>query len=198
MFTGLVETVGQIRRIEQRGGNRFFSIQADFAHELQPGESVAVNGCCLTVVSNTRGLFRVEAVAETLRATNLSRLTVGERVNLERALKIGARVGGHLILGHIDEIGIVKLVAHRPGATLLTVTVKPENCRLLVTNGSVAVDGVSLTVRSVQRGEFCINLIPFTLARTTLSERRSRDRVNIEYDILVKAAQRAVPAPPPM
>ncbi|MGQ9707977.1 MAG: riboflavin synthase [bacterium] len=191
MFTGLVEVIGTIRQVERRGGNRLFSIQADFARELKAGESVAVNGCCLTVVTSENGWFKVEATAATLKGTNLSRLVAGERVNLERALVMGERLGGHLVLGHIDEVGFVKHIERRSGERLLTIRVKPENCRMLVPKGSVAIDGVSLTVRNVKRGEFCVNLIPFTLMRTTLSERHGGDWVNIEYDMLVKGAQRA-------
>ncbi len=191
MFTGLVEAIGTIRRIEQRGTNRLFAIEAGFAPELKPGESVAVNGCCLTVVASAKGLFKVEAVAQTLKSSNLRLLTVGGRVNLERALKMGERIGGHLVLGHIDEIGILKKIEHQADATSWTVAVEPESCRYLVPKGSVAIDGVSLTVDSVKRAEFRVNLIPFTLRQTTLDERRQGYKVNIEYDILVKSAQRS-------
>ncbi len=191
MFTGLVEAIGTVKRVERQGDNRLFAIAADFAPELQPGESVAVNGCCLTVVATLGRLFKVEAVAQTLRSTNLSRLVVGAHVNLERALKMGERIGGHLVLGHIDEVGILKRVERRSGETRWTVGVKEESCRLLVPKGSVAIEGVSLTVVSVNKGEFSVNIIPFTLRQTVLGERRQGDKVNIEYDILVKSAQRS-------
>lgn len=191
MFTGLVETVGTIKRVERKGANHLLAIEADFAPEMKPGESVAVNGCCLTVVAINGRFFQVEAVAQTLKATNLSRLVVGARVNLERALKMGERVGGHLVLGHIDEVGILKRIERRSGETRWTVGVKPESGRFLVPKGSVAIEGVSLTVASVKRGEFSVNLIPFTLRQTVLGERRQGDKVNIEYDILIKSAQRS-------
>lgn len=191
MFTGLVEAIGTVKRVEHQGANRVFAIEADFTPELRPGESVAVNGCCLTVVAINGRLFKVEAVAQTLKSTNLNRLVVGVRVNLERALKMGERIGGHLVLGHIDEVGVLKRIERRSGETRWTVGVKEESYPLLVPKGSVAVDGVSLTVVSVEKGEFRVNLIPFTLRQTVLGERRQGDKVNIEYDILVKSAQRS-------
>ncbi len=189
MFTGLVERVGRVSRIESRGPNRRFFIAADFADELRLGESVAVNGCCLTVVGTDRQEFQVEAVAATLRATNLGEVRIGERVNLERALRVGDRLGGHIVLGHIDEVGRIRRLERRAGEVLMVVAVKKENSQWLVAKGSVAVDGVSLTVAAKTVGEFTVNLIPFTLQETNLGMKKPGERVNIEYDVLVKAAR---------
>lgn len=190
MFTGLVETIGKVVRVVPKQGNRRLVIEADFAQELQPGESVAVNGCCLTVVGVARRRFEVEVVAETLKRTNLRDLRSGTPVNLERALRFTDRLGGHFVLGHIDEVGTVRRLEHQSNEHRLFVTVKEASFNLLVEKGSVAIDGVSLTVAGVKRGEFWVNLIPFTWERTTLSRCRAGTRVNLEYDILVKAAQR--------
>lgn len=190
MFTGLVETIGKVVRVVPKQGNRHLMIEAEFAEELQLGESVAVNGCCLTVVDRARRQFAVEVVAETLKRTNLRELRAGMLVNLERALRSTDRLGGHFVLGHIDEVGTVRRLEHNNNEHRLFVAVKEASFPLLVEKGSVAIDGVSLTVAGVKRGEFWVNLIPFTWERTTLSRCRAGSLVNIEYDILVKAAQR--------
>ncbi len=186
MFTGLVETIGKVRHIYVKKRNRILAVGADFASELKEGESVAVQGCCLTVVSANRSFFTVEVVGGTLEKTTLGELRIGSEVNLERALKLGERVGGHLVLGHIDEVGVVRGVVKKPGETEVTIAVNPDS-PFLVEKGSVAVDGVSLTIAETGRGEFKVRLVPLTLKRTTLGKLRSGDRVNIEYDILVKS-----------
>jgi riboflavin synthase len=191
MFTGLVETVGRVERVTSRQANRLFTIQAGFAAELRPGESVGVNGCCLTVTRADRSRFEVEAVAATLAATTLGRLENGEAVNLERALRAGDRLGGHFVQGHVDEVGKVRRIEQRSGYRTIAVETDRRNSRLLVEKGSVCVDGVSLTVASVRPGEFAVNIIPHTWDNTNLNRRRSSDKVNIEYDLVVKAVQAA-------
>lgn len=192
MFTGLIETVGRVERATSRQGNRVFTIQVGFAGELKLGESVAVNGCCLTVTRADKNSFDVEAVAATLETTTLGRLKIGEAVNLERALRAGDRMGGHFVQGHVDEVGKVRRTEQHAGYWTLAVETDRRNSHLLVEKGSVCVDGVSLTVASVRPGEFAVNIIPHTWENTTLKQRRPGDRVNIEYDLLVKAAQRGV------
>jgi len=191
MFTGLVETVGRIERATGRQGNRVFTIGAGFAAELKLGESVAVNGCCLTVTRAGKQEFEVEAVAATLAATTLGRLKTGDAVNLERALAAGDRMGGHFVQGHVDEVGRVRRVERHSGYWTLAVEIDRRNSRLLVEKGSVCVDGISLTVASVRPGEFAVNIIPHTWENTNLKQRRPGDKVNIEYDLLVKAVQQA-------
>jgi riboflavin synthase len=191
MFTGLVETVGRIERTTSRQGTRLLTIQAGFAGELKLGESVAVNGCCLTVTATDRQSFEVEAVGATLAATTLGRLKTGDAVNLERALRAGDRLGGHFVQGHVDEVGRVRRVERHSGYWTLAVEVDRRNSRLLVEKGSVCVDGISLTVASVRPGEFAVNVIPHTWANTNLERRRPGETVNVEYDLLVKAAQGA-------
>ena len=190
MFTGLVEAVGRVERAVGRQGNRVFTVQAGFADELKLGESVAVNGCCLTVTRADKQSFDVEAVAATLEATTLGRLQTGDAVNLERALRAGDRMGGHFVQGHVDEVGKVRRIEQHSGYWALAVETDRRNSRPLVEKGSVCLDGVSLTVASVRPGEFAANIIPHTWENTSLKQRRAGDKVNIEYDLLVKAVQR--------
>jgi riboflavin synthase len=191
MFTGLVETVGRIERATGRQGNRVFTVQAGFASELKLGESVAVNGCCLTVTKAEKQSFDVEAVATTLAGTSLGRLATGDAVNLERALRAGDRLGGHFVQGHVDEVGKVRRIEQHSGHWVLAVETDRRNSRLLVEKGSVCVDGISLTVASVRPGEFAVNIIPHTWASTSLKQCRTGEPVNVEYDLVVKAVQNA-------
>jgi riboflavin synthase len=191
MFTGLIETVGRIERAVGRQGNRVFTVQAGFTGELKLGESVGVNGCCLTITKADRQSFDVEAVAATLAATSLGRLKTGDEVNLERALRVGDRLGGHFVQGHVDEVGKVRRIEQHSGHWILAVETDRRNSRLLVERGSVCVDGISLTVASVRPGEFAVNIIPHTWENTNLKRRRTGEPVNIEYDLVVKAVQSA-------
>ncbi len=195
MFTGLVEAQGKIRRVTAAGARRYLEITAPFAGELKPGESVAVNGCCLTVTKITASGFEIEATGPTLSQTTLGSLRAGMPVNLERALRAGDRLGGHILLGHIDEVARVKSVQRGTGAIRLVIAVRPENRRYLVEKGSIAVDGVSLTIQHCRQTEFTASIITHTWENTTLKHLRPGSKVNIEYDILVKSAQRAgIPA----
>jgi riboflavin synthase len=187
MFTGLVEALGTLTRAEPDGaGGKHLVLAAPFAVELTLGESVAVNGACLTVVSGTADAFRVQAGPETLRRTNLGALREGEPVNLERSLRLGDRLGGHLVTGHIDGLG--RVAERIPQGEWETVWfgVPPELAARMVTKGSVAVDGVSLTLVDVTADRFSAALIPHTLAVTTLGRKRAGDAVNIETDLFGK------------
>jgi riboflavin synthase len=189
MFTGLIETVGRVERAVGRQGNRVFTIQSGFAGDLKLGESVAVSGCCLTVTKAGKKGFDVEAVAATLEATTLGRLQTGDAVNLERALRAGDRMGGHFVQGHVDEVGKVRRIDQHSGHWTLAIDTDRRRSRPLVEKGSVCVDGISLTVASLRPGEFAVIIIPHTWENTTLKLRRPGDRVNIEYDLLVKAVR---------
>lgn len=189
MFTGLVELVGRVEKVEPKFRNRQVTISAGFASELKPGDSVAVSGCCLTVVEAGAELFMVEAVEATLEQTTLGRLRTGVNVNLERALVAGARMGGHFVQGHIDEVGRVRRLTRRQGWHELAIEVKHRSFRFTAPKGSVCVDGVSLTIAEARPGEFSINVIPHTWENTTLSSLRPAGLVNVEFDLLVKAAQ---------
>jgi riboflavin synthase len=167
-----------------------FTIQSGFAGELKLGESVAVNGCCLTVTAADKKSFDVEAVAATLEATTLGLLKTGDAVNLERALRAGDRMGGHFVQGHVDEVGKIRRIEQHSGYWALAVETDRRTSRPLVEKGSVCVDGISLTVASLRPGEFAVNIIPHTWENTNLKQHRPGDKVNIEYDLLVKAVQR--------
>ncbi|MBL8818521.1 MAG: riboflavin synthase [Planctomyces sp.] len=188
MFTGLVEGQGKIRRIAALPAGLRLSVQIPWVSELQIGDSVAINGCCLTVVSLdvNAGTADFEAGEETLSKTNLGRLSEDSPVNLERSLSVGARLGGHFVQGHVDGTGIVTEILRNTDWIDMWFEVSPELSRLMVPKGSVTVDGVSLTLVNTPPGRFSVALIPHTLEVTTLGSRQVGDLVNIENDILGK------------
>jgi riboflavin synthase len=190
MFTGLVEEVGKVRSTSSRQGNRILEVAAKFSPRLATGDSVAVNGCCLTVVERTDRSFKVEAVAATLKATTLETLRSGAAVNLERAMAVGDRFGGHIVQGHIDEVAQVARVERLAGSWQVRFRTAGENRRLLVEHGSICVDGVSLTVAALARDGFAVNIIPHTWENTALPGLRAGDRANVEYDLIAKSIAR--------
>jgi len=184
MFTGLVAEQGVVVALERdEDGHGRLEIEAALAGELGHGESVAVNGACLTVRGTGDGRFRVDVVAETLRRTMLGDLEPGARVNLEPALRVSDRLGGHFVLGHIDGVGEVR-ATHPSGE--IEVAIEPSLARYVVEKGSIAIDGVSLTVAAIDGDLVTIALIPETRAATTLGAVAPGSRVNIEVDILAK------------
>ncbi|MDH3225591.1 MAG: riboflavin synthase [Thermoleophilia bacterium] len=187
MFTGLVEELGTVDAIERGAAGARLGIRAtEVKKGLAIGDSVAVNGACLTAVGLRDDGFSVDCVAETLRRTALGQLEVGASVNLERALKADARLGGHIVQGHIDATGTVRS-AHSDGdSVLLEIAVAPEHLRYVVEKGSIAVDGVSLTVADRLADGFRVALIPHTMAHTTLGTERVDERVNLELDLIAK------------
>jgi riboflavin synthase len=194
MFTGLIETLGVIRRVSDSNGIRTIVVAAPFAADVFLGESIAVNGACLTVVEQTGAELTFEAVPETLLKTNLGDLQVGDRVNLERALRVGDRLGGHWVQGHVDGVGRIASRQEESDGQLVWFDCPEELTRQMVSKGSIAIEGVSLTLVEVNRARFSVALIPFTLAQTTLGWKQPGDRVNIETDILGKYALKALEA----
>lgn len=188
MFTGLVETLGTMGRVEPDGaGGRHLTVTAPaIARELALGDSVAINGACLTVVERSETSARFQAGPETLRRTNLGELAVGDRVNLERALRMGDRLGGHLVQGHIDGIGQVAERLRQGDWELIWFACAADLTAQMVSKGSVAVDGVSLTLVDVAAERFSVALIPHTLSHTTLGHKQPGARVNLETDLLAK------------
>jgi riboflavin synthase len=182
VFTGIVEEMGRVRR---RDGGRFEFEAAVVADDANVGDSIAVNGCCLTVVEHGDNWFAVDAVGETLSRTNLGVLEPGDPVNLERPLRLADRLGGHLVQGHVDGVG--QVVTPAPD---LKVAVPSELRRYLVEKGSIAVDGVSLTVVAVLDDGFTVAVIPHTVRVTTLGQRRCGDLVNLEVDLVAKYVER--------
>jgi len=191
MFTGIVETVGVIEKIEPGDDLTRLVIDAEsIADGVKLGDSVAVNGGCLTVTSLLDGRFTFEAIPETLQRTNLGDLELGSRVNLERAMRAGDRLDGHIVQGHVDGVGIVRAVIQAGNDVRLQIDCEPELADCVVEKGSIAIDGVSLTVAALLPTGFEVALIPHTLEVTTLSERRIHDRVNLEVDVLGKYVKR--------
>lgn len=195
MFTGIVEETGTVRTTRPREGGVTFEIAAAVVlDDVELGASIAVNGCCLTVTAFDDGAFTCDAVIETLARTNLGVLAPGDRVNLERPLRVGDRLGGHLVQGHVDATGTVRARDPQPdGSVLIGFTAPPEVMRYVVHKGSVTVDGISLTVAAVATDGFTVAVIPHTLAVTTLGGRAPGDAVNLEADTVAKYVERLLP-----
>jgi riboflavin synthase len=193
VFTGIVETVGRVTALEPRGEKTRITIEAPpIAADLPIGASVAVSGTCLTVVEVAGGAIVFEAVRETLERSALGDLRAGSAVNLERALRADGRLDGHIVQGHVDGTGRGRPVDRRGDDVRFAVDCDPDFAALLVPKGSVAIDGVSLTVVGVEPSGFDVALIPHTLAVTTLGDRRSGERVNLEADVLGKYVKKYV------
>lgn len=191
MFTGIVEEVGTIRAIRRGAHSSVLSIQAKTVlSDLSIGDSVAVNGVCLTAVSKDSGGFSADVMHETLNRSSIGALTVGSRVNLERAMAADGRFGGHIVSGHIDGTGTIAALRRDDNAVWYTVKADPALLRYIVEKGSVAIDGISLTVASVEADRFSVSLIPHTAAVTILGEKRPGDVVNLETDIIGKYVER--------
>ncbi|MXZ13070.1 MAG: riboflavin synthase [Candidatus Dadabacteria bacterium] len=192
MFSGIVEDIGVLQALEEKdkGVVLRVGVRKIDAGELVLGESVAVNGVCLTVVSVEDGSFSVDASHETLSRTNLSGLRAGSGVNLERSLRVGDRMGGHIVTGHVDGVGAVQSIAPVGESRVFSFSIPTALAKYVVEKGSVAVDGVSLTVNSVRGAEFSVNIIPYTLRETTFSEFRRGREVNIECDIIGKYVEK--------
>jgi riboflavin synthase alpha subunit len=189
MFTGIVETLGHVGRLDpgERGGRRLaVSVPDEPGWRLGLGESVAVSGVCLTVVDVAPGRLGFDLAEETLRVTTLGGLVAGDPVNLERPLRFDGRLGGHLVLGHVDGVGEVTAVRPEGDGARLDVAVPGRLRPLLIPKGSVTIDGVSLTVAALGEDTFGVALIPHTLTVTTLGRRRRGDRVNLEMDVIGK------------
>jgi riboflavin synthase len=194
MFTGLIADLGSVVRIERDSDGATLEISTRLAGELAEGDSVAVNGVCLTATAVDDRGFRAQAMAETLRRSALAGLDVGSTVNLELALRADGRLGGHIVQGHVDGTGTVEAVREEGFARVLDIDVQEDLTRYLVEKGSVTVDGVSLTVSEIRDTGFSVSLIPETLARTSLGEAQVGDRVNLEADILAKHVARLMEA----
>jgi riboflavin synthase len=187
VFTGLVEVLGRVEKVvEENAGRRLALAWPELDKPLAIGASVAVNGCCLTVVAGTGDRFEVQAGPETLDRTNLGGLRAGARVNFERSLRVGDRLGGHFVQGHIDTTAALRERRREGEWEFLAFELAPAWTPYMVSKGSVAVDGVSLTLVDVGPASFSVMLIPHTLAVTTLGLLKPGDRVNIETDILAK------------
>lgn len=191
MFTGIIQSVGRLRARSARGVGQRLSIECAFdRYEL--GESIAVDGVCLTVVSFRADGFDADASAETLARSTLGARAVGQRVNLERALRVGDRLGGHIVAGHVDGVGHVRSITAVGEAQRWAFTAPAEVLRFVAEKGSITIDGVSLTVNAVQDDGFEVMLVPFTQQATTFADRASGSAVNLEADVLARYVARAL------
>ncbi len=191
MFTGLVAGIGTVEAIERRPDGAFISVRSPLAAELSSGDSIAVNGVCLTAREPREDGFGADLVAETLERSSLGPLAVGEGVNLELPLRAADRLGGHVVQGHVDGTGTVAAVSGNGLGRVLAVAAGQDVLRYVVDKGSIAVDGVSLTVAGVDATGFSVALIPETLERTTLGAAETGRMVNLEVDVLAKYAEKA-------
>lgn len=196
MFTGIIEAVGRIERIERsgEGGRLEVAFENKAAKPLADGTSIAVNGCCLTVTAAREGAFTADLAPETIRRTSFAELTAGSLVNLERPLTAGAELGGHFVLGHVDGVGRVERIRREDENGWLAVRIVPELARYVAEKGSLAIDGISLTIAacSGELAEFAI--IPYTFAHTNLGAKNAGDPLNLEIDVLARYLERLIEA----
>ncbi len=191
MFTGIIEEKGSIEHIISGSKSCTLKIKANkIFDDLKIGESVAVNGVCLTATSITYPYFTADVMAETVRRTNLGRLVKGSKVNLERAMSANGRFGGHIVSGHIDGYGTVLSMIREENAVWVNIAADENIMRYIIEKGSVTLDGISLTVAKVGYNDFSVSIIPHTASETTLLERKSGDRINIECDIIGKYVEK--------
>lgn len=187
MFTGIIETVGTVVKTETEGTNRHIWMHVPFVHELKVDQSIAHNGVCLTIVEIRDQMYKVTAIEETLRLTNLNFIHQGELVNIERCMPVNGRFDGHIVQGHVDGMAQCEEIETGEGSWTFTFCIDhPESSKLMVPKGSVCVNGISLTLSHISENRFSVSIIPYTYHHTNLSAVKKGDWVNIEFDILGK------------
>ncbi|MBO0330841.1 riboflavin synthase [[Muricauda] lutisoli] len=190
MFTGIIETLGKVEKLEKEGGNLHITVASDITSELKIDQSVSHNGVCLTVVSINGDNYTVTAIEETLNKTNLGDLELGDEVNLERAMVLGARLDGHIVQGHVDQTAVCKSVEEKDGSWSYTFGYDPELNNVTIEKGSITVDGVSLTVVDSQKDSFSVAIIPYTYEHTRFHTYKTGTKVNLEFDVVGKYVSR--------
>ncbi len=189
MFSGIVEELGELKKISKRGNVTLFEIQAEkILDGIKIGDSISVNGTCLTIISKELGTLSFEVMPQTLKVTNLGALRINDKVNMERALKIGDRLSGHFVTGHIDCTGIIRRKNYLNDNLCFEIAIPAKFMSYILPQGSIAIDGISLTIVERKSDTFTVYIIPHTLKNTTLGFKGPSDKVNIEFDILAKRA----------
>ncbi len=186
MFTGIIETLGTVGKLEREGSNLHITVKSPLARELKIDQSVAHNGVCLTVVDVTDDRYKVTAIDETLQKSNLGQLTIGDPVNLERAMVLGSRLDGHLVQGHVDRTGVCTGIELKDGSWIFSFSHAPSPDHLTVEKGSITVDGTSLTVIDSGIDTFSVAIIPYTYEHTRFKSYRVGSTVNLEFDMIGK------------
>jgi len=196
MFTGIIEGLGKVKRLTMKGADAVLEIESNVdLTDVSIGDSISVNGACLTVTAKNKQDFQADISAETISRTTLKYLHTGNKVNLEKSLRVGGFVGGHFVLGHVDATGRILSQTQKSGSLILAVEMNDNLSRYIVEKGSVAIDGVSLTVNKLEKNRFYVNIIPHTSANTTLVMKKEGDWVNIETDILGKYVEALLKTP---
>ena len=196
MFTGIVEGLGKVKRLTMKGADAALEIETAIElTDVSIGDSIAVSGACLTVTAKNKNIFTADVSAETLSRTTLKLLQIGHKVNLEKSLRVGGFVGGHFVLGHVDATGRILSQMQKSGSLILAVEMNDILSRYIVEKGSVAIDGISLTVNKLEKTRFYVNIIPHTAANTTLLTKKEGDLVNIETDVLGKYVEKLLHSP---
>jgi len=191
MFTGIVESMGTVKRITRKGEDAHLFIDTSMnLDDLKIGDSIAINGACLTVTDKTGSIFSADVSAETMARTNIKLLKSGEKVNLEKSLRMNSFLGGHLVLGHVDGMGKIQEKVTKANSIQFGVEIDNALSRYVVEKGSVAVDGISLTVNRCEKNRFYVNIIPHTARNTTLEFKKVADLVNIETDVIAKYVEK--------
>jgi len=191
MFTGIVEALGTVRKQASSGEGLRLTIEADIKwSDLMPGESISVNGTCLTATDLSGPVFTVDVSLESIRRTTMGQINIGDKVNLERALRPTDRLGGHIVTGHIDATGVILSRQEQAAFTLFSIRIPKEFAGYVIEKGSIAIDGISLTVNDCHDSSFSVSIIPFTARHTTIGRRKAGDAVNIEFDMIGKYVER--------
>jgi len=191
MFTGLIEEIGIVKKIYIKGDSKIFEISTNsISSLLNIGDSISVNGACQTVVELDKNMFKVDCVAETLKKTNLGELKVGDKVNLETSLTLSKKIGGHLVLGHVDCVGTISNITKLSNSWLIEIAYHKEFSKYVVNVGSIAVNGVSLTIAQSKEDSLIVSIIPHTFENTNLKYLRRGSKVNLEFDIIGKYVEK--------
>ncbi|AUC86004.1 riboflavin synthase [Polaribacter sp. ALD11] len=190
MFTGIIETLGTITNLVKEQENLHLTIKSSITNELKIDQSVAHNGVCLTVVGIKSDEYTVTAIKETLNKTNIGSLKVSEKVNLERGMKLGDRLDGHIVQGHVDETGVCTSIENQNGSTVFTFKYNSEKNNITIEKGSITINGVSLTVINSEDNSFSVAIIPYTYSNTSFKNLSVNDKVNLEFDVIGKYVSR--------